>query len=78
MFNNGELHNLMLIILFVSHKLLEQKPTCPFLCLPVSRLFWVSSLAYPNLLGTKGYVVVVVVVVVEVMPLCGFVFCIRI
>jgi hypothetical protein len=29
-------------------------------CLPVSRLFWVSSLAYPNLLGTKGYVVVVV------------------
>jgi hypothetical protein len=30
----------------------------------VSRLFWVSSLAYPNLLGTKGYVVVVVVVVV--------------
>jgi hypothetical protein len=36
---------------------------CPFMCLPVSRLFWVSSLAYPNLLGTKGYVVVVVVVV---------------
>jgi hypothetical protein len=33
----------------------------PFMCLPVSRLFWVSSLAYPNLLGTKGYVVVVVV-----------------
>jgi hypothetical protein len=31
--------------------------------LPVSRLFWVSSLAYPNLLGTKGYVVVVVVFV---------------
>jgi type IV secretory pathway TrbD component len=30
------------------------------LCLPVSRLFWVLSLAYPNLLGTKGYVVVVV------------------
>jgi hypothetical protein len=29
--------------------------------LPVSRLFWVSSLAYPNLFGTKGYVVVVVV-----------------
>jgi hypothetical protein len=28
--------------------------------LPVSRLFWVSSLAYPNLFGTKGYVVVVV------------------
>jgi len=23
-------------------------------------VFWVSSLAYPNLLGTKGYVVVVV------------------
>jgi hypothetical protein len=39
-------------------------PLCPFMCLPVSRLFWVSSLAYPNLLGTKGYVVVVVVVVV--------------
>jgi hypothetical protein len=35
------------------------------MCLPVSRLFWVSSLAYPNLLGTKGYVVVVVVVVVD-------------
>jgi hypothetical protein len=31
------------------------------MCLPGSRLFWVSSLAYPNLLGTKGYVVVVVV-----------------
>jgi hypothetical protein len=30
------------------------------MCLSVSRLFWVSSLAYPNLLGTKGYVVVVV------------------
>jgi hypothetical protein len=30
------------------------------MCLPVSRLFWVS-LAYLNLLGTKGYVVVVVV-----------------
>jgi hypothetical protein len=30
------------------------------MCLTVSRLFWVSSLAYPNLLGTKGYVVVVV------------------
>jgi hypothetical protein len=30
------------------------------MCLPVSRLFWVSSLAYPNLLGTKVYVVVVV------------------
>ena len=27
--------------------------------------FWVSSLAYPNLLGKKGYVVVVVVVVVQ-------------
>jgi hypothetical protein len=37
-------------------------PLCPFMCLPVSRLFWVSSLAYPNLLGTKGYIVVVVVV----------------
>jgi hypothetical protein len=37
------------------------------MCLPVSRLFWVSSLAYPNLLGTKGYVVVVVVVVVVEM-----------
>jgi hypothetical protein len=31
------------------------------MCLPVSRLFWVSSLAYRNLLGTKGYVDVVVV-----------------
>jgi hypothetical protein len=37
------------------------------MCLPVSRLFWVSSLAYPNLLGTKGYVVVVVVIVVVVV-----------
>jgi hypothetical protein len=36
------------------------------MCLPVYRLFWVSSLAYPNLLGTKGYVIVVVVVVVVV------------
>jgi hypothetical protein len=27
--------------------------------LPVSRLFWVSSLTYSNLLGTKDYVVVV-------------------
>ena len=25
-------------------------------------VFWVSSLAYPNSLGTKGYVVVVIVV----------------
>jgi hypothetical protein len=44
------------------------------MCLPVSRLFWVSSLAYPNLLGTKGYVVVVVVVVVAAAYLvleCG-------
>jgi hypothetical protein len=40
------------------------------MCLPVSRLFWVSSLAYPNLLGTKGYVVVVVVVVVIVSIVC--------
>jgi hypothetical protein len=30
------------------------------MCLPVSRLFWVSSLTYPNFLETKGYVVVVV------------------
>jgi hypothetical protein len=30
------------------------------MCFPVSRLFWVLSLAYPNLLGTKDYVVVVV------------------
>ena len=29
--------------------------------------FWVSSLAYPNLLGKKGYVVVVVVVVVVIV-----------
>jgi hypothetical protein len=39
------------------------------MCLSVYRLFWVSSLAYPNLLGTKGYVVVVVVVnQLEVFP----------
>jgi hypothetical protein len=37
-----------------------------FMCLPVSRLFWVSSLAYPNLLGTKCYVVVVVVVAISI------------
>jgi hypothetical protein len=37
------------------------------MCLPVSRLFWVSSLAYPNLLGTKGYIVVVVAAVVVVL-----------
>jgi hypothetical protein len=30
-------------------------------CLSISRLFWVSSLAYPNLLGTKDYDVVGVV-----------------
>jgi hypothetical protein len=30
------------------------------MCLPVSRLFWISSQAYRNLLGIKGYVVVVV------------------
>jgi hypothetical protein len=36
-------------------------PLCSFMCLPVSHLFWVSSLAYPNLLGTKAYVVVVIV-----------------
>jgi hypothetical protein len=30
------------------------------MCLPISHLFWVSSLTYPNLLETKGYVVVVV------------------
>jgi hypothetical protein len=35
------------------------------MCLPVSRLFWVSSLAYPNLLGTKGYVVVVAAAAME-------------
>jgi hypothetical protein len=37
------------------------------MCLPVSRLFWVSSLAYPNLLGTKGYVIVVVVTILDVI-----------
>jgi hypothetical protein len=42
------------------------------MCLPVSRLFWVSSLAYPNLLGTKGYVVVVVVVHVSTAYICFF------
>jgi hypothetical protein len=44
------------------------------MCLPVSRLFWVSSLAYPNLLGTKGYVVVVVVVVVVVSVMKSSIF----
>jgi hypothetical protein len=45
--------------------------TCLHLCAAIclscvllsSSQTWVSSLAYPNLLGTKGYVVVVVVVV---------------
>jgi hypothetical protein len=36
------------------------------MCLPVSRIFWVSSLAYLNLLGIKDYVAVAVVVVVVV------------
>jgi hypothetical protein len=31
--------------------------------LPVYRLFWVSSLIYPNLFGTKDYDVVDVVVI---------------
>jgi len=43
------------------------------LCLPVSRLFWVSSLAYPNLLGTKGYVVVVVIALVMNLWIQGLV-----
>jgi len=37
-------------------------------------VFWVSSLAYPNSLGTKGYVVVVVVFicgVISVVFICG-------
>jgi hypothetical protein len=34
--------------------------------IPVYRLFWVSSLAYPNLLGTKGYVVVVVEIIYDI------------
>ena len=41
---------------------------CSFCVSFISFLFgflWVSSLAYPNLLGIKGYVVVVVVVVAE-------------
>jgi hypothetical protein len=41
------------------------------MCLPVSRLFWVSSLAYPNLLGTKDYVVVVVVLLVNTREFYG-------
>jgi len=35
--------------------------------------FWVSSLAHPNLLGKKDYVVVVVVVVVWDMVLLVFI-----
>jgi hypothetical protein len=31
-----------------------------FLCFSYPCFFWVSSLAYPNLLGTKVYVIVVV------------------
>ena len=38
------------------------------MCLNLELYFFrVSSLAYPNLLGKKGYVVVVVVVVVVIM-----------
>ena len=34
-------------------------------------ILWVSALAYPNLFGTKGFVVVfVLVVVVSFAPLC--------
>ena len=36
-------------------------------------IFWVSSLAYPNSLGTKGYVVVVVVVVVLMVLFFGLI-----
>jgi hypothetical protein len=49
---------------------------CPFMCLSVYRLFWVSSLAYPNLLGTKGYVVVVVVVYMLVLDI-SFFYCLK-
>ena len=38
--------------------------------------FWISSLAYPNLLGKKGYVVVVVVIVVYI-TFTGFVSCFQ-
>ena len=41
--------------------------SCVFLCFSCPCFFWVSSLAYPNSLGTKGYVVVVGVVVVVVV-----------
>ena len=46
----------------------------------MAMLFRVSSLAYPNLLGKKGYVVVVVLVYGEFTPKftrCGFrvIFC---
>jgi hypothetical protein len=42
--------------------------TCTFYCFPLDLYFslvsvWVSYLAYPNLIGTKGLVVVVIVVV---------------
>jgi len=37
--------------------------------------FWVSSLAYPNLLGKKSYVVVVVVVVVVVESKAAVLVC---
>jgi hypothetical protein len=42
-------------------------PLCPFMCLSVSRLFWVLFLAYPNLLGIKGYVVVVVMIFTSIV-----------
>ena len=38
-------------------------------------VFWISSLAYPNLLGKKGYVVVVVIVVY--ITFTGFVSCFQ-
>jgi hypothetical protein len=33
--------------------------------LPISRLFWVSSLVYPNLLGTNAMLLLVVVKLIE-------------
>jgi hypothetical protein len=54
MFNNGELHNLMLIILFVSHKLLEQKPTVSGFSQPEE--YWPMKLCHYVVLSfVSGY-----------------------
>jgi hypothetical protein len=42
----------------------------PLLCFSYPCFLWVSFVAYPNLLGTKGYAAAAVVVVVLNLKLC--------